>query len=235
LEIKGFVPISFSDWDGKVASMIFLPHCNMRCPFCYNRTLVLCPDTMPTIGLKQVVTYLEENQKWVDGVVITGGEPTLQKDLPSLCSRFKELGLKVKVDTNGTNPTAINKLIEKKLVDYIALDVKADLTREAYSKACGVDAGSFLQRIKSTIRALMGDKVEYEFRTTVVPTLHQIEDMERICDAIKGCSKFALQNLKSDAETIDPKYQTLKAFSKSEMNKFLKVAQRIIPNAIVRG
>ncbi len=229
------MPISLSDWDGKVASVIFLPHCNMRCPFCYNKNLVLCPEKMPTITLKQVLAYLDENKGWIDGVVITGGEPTLHKDMPDLCKRVKELGLKVKVDTNGTNPAVVSELIEKKLVDYVALDVKAELTREAYSNACGVDASSLVQEIKSTVATLSSGKVEYEFRTTVVPKLHKITDIKRICSAIKDCTKFALQNFKPNVETINPTFQTTKSFSKAEMDMFLKAARRIIPNTIVRG
>jgi len=235
LEIKGFVPLSLSDWDGKVVSVIFLPHCNLRCPFCYNKNLVLNPERMPTIRLKQVLAYLEENKKWIDGVVITGGEPTLHKDLVDLCKRVKEMGLRVKLDTNGTNSAIVSELIEKKLVDCIALDVKAELTREAYSKASGVDADLFLERIRNTVQMLISGNVEYEFRTTVVPTLHQMTDIEKICDAIKGCRKFTLQNFKSDVETIDPKYQTLKSFSKKEMVQFLEVARKSVPNTIVRG
>lgn len=229
------MPISLSDWDSKVVSVMFLPNCNMRCPFCYNKNLVLCPEKVPTIKLKQAFAYLGENKGWIDGVVVTGGEPTLHRDLPVLCKTVKELGLKVKVDTNGTSPAVVSELIEKKLVDYVAMDVKAELTEEAYSNTCGVDVGSFLEQIKSTVMILLSGKIEYEFRTTLVPRLHKVADVGKICGTIKGCTKYALQNFKPNVETIDPTFQTMKSFSKTEMDMFLKAAQRIIPNTILRG
>jgi len=235
MEIKGFVAVSLSDWDSKVSSVIFLPGCNMRCPFCYNKNLVLHPEKMPIISLEHVENYLEANRKWIDGLVITGGEPTNQTDLPFLCERIKKLGFQVKVDTNGTNPAMINGLIRKQLVDYVALDVKAPLTEKKYSQVCGVDASSFLEKIKETIQILLDGEVEYELRTTMVPKLHQMEDIEKICQAIKGCKKYVLQNFKSDAETLDPKYQSLKPFSKMQMKNFLQTARKIVTNTVARG
>jgi len=235
MEIKGFLGISLSDWDSKVSSVIFLPNCNMRCPFCYNKSLVLNPEKLPTIPIEHVESYLEANKKWIDGVVITGGEPTLHRDLPSLCEKIKKSGFKVKVDTNGTNPSMLGKLIAERLIDYVAVDVKAQLTNEGYSKASGVDEVSFLEKINETIHLVLDGSVDYEFRTTVVPTLHQIEDLTKICQTIRGCKKYAIQNFKSDVETINPKYQSLKPFSRAQMEKFLRTAKKIIPNTIVRG
>jgi len=235
LEIKGFVSISFSDWDGKVSSVIFLPGCNMRCPFCYNKSLVLYPERMPTISKEQIENYLRTNRKWIDGVVITGGEPTVHRDLPLLCREMKKIGFRIKVDTNGTNPTMISELIRKKLVDYVALDVKGPLTKEKYSTACGINATSFLKKIEKTIQVLLNDAVDYEFRTTVVPTIHHTGDIEKICQTLKGCEKYALQNFKSEAETLDSKYQSLKPFSKTQMDGFLQAAKKTVSNTVVRG
>jgi len=235
MEIKGFIDISFSDWDSKVSSVIFLPKCNFRCPFCYNKNLVLQSDAMPTIEYEQIKEYLETNREWIDGVVITGGEPTNHEDLPSLCSEFKRIGFLVKLDTNGTNPAIIRELIENNFVDYVALDLKAPLTEEEYSKASGVSAATFVDQIKEAIQILIGGNVDYEFRTTVVPTLHRVIDVERICQAVKGCRKYALQNYKSDVETIDPRLQDLKPFSTAEMEAFFQAARRIVPNTILRG
>jgi len=234
MEIKGFIDASFSDWDGKVSSVIFLPMCSFRCPFCYNKSLVLHPEAMPTIACDRIMKYLEENRKWIDGVVITGGEPTNSKDLPNLCSDLKTLGFPVKVDTNGTNPAMINKLIKDHLVNYVALDLKAPLTQIEYSKTSGVNAARFVDHIKETVRTLLENNVDHEFRTTLVPTLHRIEDLERMCQTIKDCRKYALQNFKSDVETIDPEFQNIKPFSTDEMEAFFQAAKRIIPNTILR-
>jgi len=235
MEIKGFEGISLSDWDGKVSSVVFLPGCNMRCPFCYNKSLVLNPEKMPTTSQKQIESYLEANRKWIDGIVITGGEPTIHASLPLLCEKMKKTGFMVKVDTNGTNPTMISRLMKEQLIDHIALDVKAPLTQQKYSRACGVNATQFLEKIKETIHVLLNEAVAYELRTTVVPTLHRTKDIERICQAIQGCRKYALQNFKSDAETLNPKFQNLKPFSKTQMENFLQTARKIVPNATLRG
>ena len=235
MQIKGFIDTSFSDWDGKVSSVIFLPKCNFRCPFCYNKGLVLQPEAMPTVACEHIKKYLEENRKWIDGVVITGGEPTNHEDLPDLCSEFERIGFHVKLDTNGTNPAMIDKLIENKLVDYVALDLKAPLTEEEYSKASGVNAMSVLDRLKESIQILFDGKVDYEFRTTVVPTLHRVDDVQKICQAIRGCRKYVLQTYKSGVETIDPTFQDLKPFSAAETKAFFEAARKIVPNAILRG
>lgn len=235
MEIKGFVGISLSDWDGKVSSVLFLPNCNLRCPFCYNKNLVLNPEKMPTIPEQRVENYLKSNTNWIDGVVITGGEPTLHQNLPRLCEKMKEIGFRVKLDTNGTNPAATRGLIDKQLIDYIALDVKAPLTIEKYSRACGLDAKPIMDGVKETIQLLLDGAIEYEFRTTVVPTLHEIEDVEEICQAIEGCKKYALQNFKPDVETIDQNFQNLTSFSKAQMDDLLQAAKKTIANTVVRG
>ena len=235
MQIKGFIDTSFSDWDGKVSSVVFLPGCNFRCPFCYNKSLVLQPETMPTVAHKQIKKYLEENRKWIDGVVITGGEPTNHEDLPDFCNELKRMGFHVKLDTNGTNPAMIDKLIADKLVDYVALDLKAPLTEDEYSKASGVNAASILDRLEESIQILFEDKVDYEFRTTMVPTLHRVEDVKRICQAIKGCRKYALQTYKSGVETIDPGFQDLKPFSAAQVEVFFEAARKIVTNTILRG
>jgi pyruvate formate lyase activating enzyme len=234
MEIKGFIDVSLSDWDGRVSSVIFLPSCNFRCPFCYNTKLVLQPEAMPTITILQVEDYLEGNRKWIDGVVITGGEPTLHKDLPNLCEKLKKMRFHIKVDTNGTNPAVIRKLVDKKLVDYVALDVKAPLTERDYSQIIGIEATPFIGRIRDTIQFLLEDHVDYEFRTTLVPRLHQTESVDRICQAIKGCKKYMLQNFKSEVDTVDPKFKTLQPFSAAQLEAFLQAAKKTVPNARLR-
>jgi len=235
MEIKGFIDISLVDWDGRVSSVIFLPGCNMRCPFCYNATLVLHPHKLPTIPFEEVEEYLKKNRGWVDGVVITGGEPTIHNDLPNLCQKIKELDFSVKLDTNGTNPRMIRRLIDNEFVDSVAMDVKAPLTEEKYSKASGVNAKDMLEKIEEAIDTLLRLDIEYEFRTTVVPTLHKKEDIEEICHKIKNCRKYAIQNYKTQVETISRKFKGLKPFSERRMKMFLKTAKKIIPNTMLRG
>jgi pyruvate formate lyase activating enzyme len=234
MEIKGFVDISLVDWDGKVSSVIFLPHCNLRCPYCCNSALVLHSETLSTIPFEEIESYLKKNHEWIDGVVITGGEPTIHVDLPDLCSKIKKLGFLVKLDTNGTNPTMVKGLIDKGLIDYVAMDIKGPLTEEKYSKACGINAKNLLEGIRETIDVLLGLGVEHEFRTTVVPSLHGKEDIEEICQQIRGCRKYALQNFKSEVKTINPSYNGIKPFTDEEMKIFLEAVRRTVSNTILR-
>jgi len=235
MEIKGFIDLSLVDWDGKISSVVFLAGCNLRCPFCYNATLVLHPEKLPTILFEQIEDHLKKRKGWIDGIVITGGEPTIHNDLPNLCEKIKKLGFLVKVDTNGTNPMMIEELIKRKLVDYVAMDVKAPLTKEKHFGACGVNMENLLEKIEKTIDLLLKAEVEYEFRTTVVPDLHEKQDVEEICQRIKGCRKYVIQNYKGNAETIDPKFKNSKPFQEKEMKTFLTTANKIIPNTMIRG
>ena len=236
MEIKGAIDFSLADWDGKISSVFFLPNCNFRCPFCHNSTIVLHPEREDSIPFERVENYLKKQRGWIDGVCITGGEPTLHGDLPDLCSKLKEMGFLVKVDTNGTNPTMVKELIENGLVDYIALDIKAPLTVEKYSKAIGVNAEKLLGRVKETARMLMESKMDYEFRTTVVPTLHEKKDIEEICRGIKGCKKYVLQkfDVSLGKTTLNPAFSKLKPFTNEEMSTFLAAAQNFLPNVKLR-
>jgi len=167
-------------------------------------------------------------------VVITGGEPTIHEDLSILCQEIKKLDFLVKLDTNGTNPKMIGELIDKGLIDYIAMDVKAPFREEKYSKASGVNMAALLTKIEQTTQILLEGGIEYEFRTTLVPTLHKISDIREICEKIKGCRKYVLQNFKTDVETIDPSFQKLKPLSKAEIESFFRTAKKLVPNTFLR-
>lgn len=234
MEIKGFVDISLVDWDEKVSSTIFLANCNMHCPFCYNLALVSYPEKLRTISFEEIAVYLERNREWIDGVVITGGEPTIHSDLPSLCEKIKKLGFMVKIDTNGTDPTLIQELINRRLVGYIAMDIKAPLEEDKYYSAAGVNTPNLLNKILETINILQDSQIDYEFRTTLIPTIHKEKDIEEICQKIRDCKKYVLQNYKTDVETINPNFRNLKPFSQEELKTFLKTARRIIPNTALR-
>jgi pyruvate formate lyase activating enzyme len=236
LEIKGFVDISFVDWDRKVSSVIFLPNCNFRCPFCHNVNLVLNPETIETIPFNNIVDQLKKQKGWIDGVCITGGEPTLNNDLPELCSNIKNMGFLVKLDTNGTNSNMLKELIDQNLVDYVAMDIKAPLNIEKYSKACGVNTGKLLKNVKNSIKLLLRSRIDYEFRTTVVPTIHNIDDIKQICQSLKDCKKYVLQkfDVGLGKEVLDSELLS-KSLTDEELHEFLITAQKIIPNAKCRG
>ena len=229
LRLKGFMDLSLVDWDGHVVCVLFTPGCNFRCPFCYNVDLVLRPHELPDVPLQKVVDYLENDGWGIDGVVVTGGEPTLWPDLPELCATFKEMGLGVKLDTNGTSPGMLERLVGSRLVDYVAMDVKAPLTPERYSAACGVDARPFLPEVRRSIEFLLGSKsVDYEFRTTIVPTLHGPGDVRAICKAIRGCKRYVLQAFKPLGPTIDPAFSSLRPPTEEELKPFLEEAVEVL-------
>ena len=236
MEVKGFVDLSFVDWDGKVSSVLFLPKCNFRCPFCHNVNLVLNPETIETVPFEYLNEQLNNQKGWTDGVCITGGEPTLHTDLPELCSKIKQMGFLVKLDTNGTNPVMLKLLLDKNLLDYVAMDVKAPLTVEKYSKAAGVNAKTLLEKVKESINILINSGIDYEFRTTVVPTIHESEDIKQICHSLNGCKKFVLQkfDVNIGQTVLDPEFTT-KTISNEVVEQFLSVAKEIIPNTKARG
>ena len=232
MEIKGFIDASFVDWEGKISAVIFLPNCNFRCPFCHNFKLVSNVQEVETIPFEQIENQLERQRGWIDGVCITGGEPTLHADLPELCSRLKKMGFQVKVDTNGTTPSMLKELMDRKLVDYVAMDIKAPLTVEKYSQSCDVKAEKLLENVKESVEALIESGMDYEFRTTVVPTIHGEEDIKQICRSLNGCRKYVLQkfDVSIGKTTIHSEFNKLKTFTDEEMQKFLGAAQKIIPN-----
>jgi pyruvate formate lyase activating enzyme len=236
LNIKGFVDVSFVDWDKKICSVIFVPGCNFRCPFCHNVNLVLHHDTIESISFPDIEDQLKRQKSWIDGVCITGGEPTLQKSLLDLCQKIKNIDLLVKLDTNGTNPPLLKDLIDRKIVDYIAMDIKSPLTVEKYSKAIGVNAEIWLSKVKQSIQLLMDSDIDYEFRTTIVPVIHDLDDITQICYSIKNCKKFVLQkfDVTIGKSTINPSFSSV-IFSDQEMKKFLLKAQEIIPDVKSRG
>jgi pyruvate formate lyase activating enzyme len=196
MNIRGFVDTSFVDWDKKVSSVVFTGECNMRCTFCYNFGLVLHPNKFEVIPEKLILDYLEENSDFIDGLCITGGEPTVQRDLRAFCEKVKSFGLDVKLDTNGTNPQLLGQLLDQGLIDYVAMDVKAPLNPVRYSELAGVNLNGGMADIKKSIKLLMNSGVDYEFRTTVVPGVHTQEDIEGISQSIAGSQRYYLQKFK---------------------------------------
>ena len=228
IKLKGFIDLSLTDWDGKATCVVFTPGCPFRCPYCYNRDLVLEPEARPDVPVEEVLSFIRENGWGLDGVVITGGEPTIWPGLPELCSAFKEEGLLVKVDTNGTNPGMLEELISSGLVDYVAMDVKAPLTEEKYSLACGVDAGPFLPKIARSLEVLLSSDLDYELRTTVVPTIHEPGDIEAICRSIRGCRRYVVQAFRPLGPTIDPRFANMRPFSREELEAFFREAVSVL-------
>ena len=218
MRIGGFQKQSLIDYPGKIASIIFTIGCNFRCGFCHNPEL---QGSATTISEEHVLSYLEKNRKLLDAVVITGGEPTIQADLVSFIRRIKALGLLVKLDTNGTNPRVVRHLIDEKLVDYIAMDIKAPFLKDAYSRLVGVAIPDvILQSMKDTVALLIDSGVEHEFRTTLIRECHGKEDVVEMGLVIKGAQKYYLQQFRP-GKTFDPAFATKTAYNDNEMLNML--------------
>ena len=186
--ISGIQKNSFVDFPGKVSAVVFTPGCNMNCFYCLNRMLISSENNEGMMETDSFLNMLSNRKGFLDGVVVSGGEPTLQNDLGDFIKRVKNLGYPVKLDTNGSNPEAIESLIDKGLVDYIAMDIKAPLDR--YSEICGRDVD--IERIKRSIDILKRGTVAYEFRTTVAPGLN-MDDIFKIARSIAGARLYVLQ------------------------------------------
>jgi len=206
MEIKGFIETSFLDWPGKICAVLFLPSCNLRCPFCHNHILVLHPEQLLAFPWEQIEKRLKTLRNWLDGICVTGGEPTLQADLPELLSRIHGLGLMVKLDTNGTRPGMLDFLISEKLIDYLAMDIKGPLDQELYKKYAG--ARISIQDIITSMDFILSGRVAGEFRTTVVPQWHTPPVMAQMALELKQAPKWTRQAF-NPGQTLDPALRSL--------------------------
>ncbi|MFA4905816.1 MAG: anaerobic ribonucleoside-triphosphate reductase activating protein [Candidatus Margulisiibacteriota bacterium] len=231
MDIRGFIETSFLDWDGKITSVIFVPGCNFRCPFCNNAVLVLKAESLPPVDPALIDEFILKRKDFIDGVVITGGEPTLQSDLPAYLRHLKSLGFLVKLDTNGSNPNMLKDLLGEKLLDYVAMDLKAPLN-EKYLAATGasLDPGT----IRQSVNLLMGSGIDYEFRTTVCPAFLKSEEVAGIAREIPGAKKFVLQQF-VPKDTLDPGLLKVRPYSKDDFVKMAAVCREFVKNTIIRG
>ena len=201
MHIHGFNKSTLLDYPKHLAATIFLGGCNMRCPFCHNASLVLRPNTQPVIPAEDVLSYLNKRKNILEGVCITGGEPTLYPDLPLFIRQIKEIGLKVKLDTNGTNPSMMKDLADNRLIDYVAMDIKN--SKEKYKLTAG-NKDISMDKIEKSVSLLLSGIVDYEFRTTVVNELHTAQDMDAIVQWIQGARAYYLQAYLDSNDVISP-------------------------------
>ena len=225
IEIKGFLETSFLDWSGKLCSVLFLPHCNFRCPYCHNHPLVFHPEQYSTIPLEDILDRLHSLRNWIDGVCLTGGEPTLHADLPSLIREIKRHRFLVKLDTNGSNPQRLENLMETGAVDFISMDVKAPLDPFRYSHSTGLPIN--LKPILESIEILKNGKVEYEFRMTVVPGLHREEDIQTLGNQLRVGRRFILQNFNPE-NPLDPSLKNIVPYDLKVLKKIEREVQEMI-------
>jgi pyruvate formate lyase activating enzyme len=223
MKFSGIQKTSLADFPNRVASVLFTPGCNLRCPFCLNWRIVVDPKP-PFLTEEVALKILEERKRFVDAVVITGGEPTIHKDLPRFLKKVKDRGFLVKLDTNGFNSRMLEECLP--YVDYVALDVKTCL--EKYGKL-GANGTSELVH---TIEMLKSGKVDYEFRTTVVPSFVDNEDIAKIGELVNGAKAFVFQQFIPD-DTLDKAFSALKPYSSENISKFAEIMRKYTDNIIL--
>ncbi|MDD5377236.1 MAG: anaerobic ribonucleoside-triphosphate reductase activating protein [Candidatus Gracilibacteria bacterium] len=220
------------DYPGKLATIIFTPGCNLRCGFCHNPEFVL-PEQVEKlrhdfIAEEVFFRFLRTRIGFLDGVVICGGEPTIHMDLPEFCQRIKDFGFLVKLDTNGSNPEVLEHLLDRKLVDYVAMDVKNPL--EKYGDLIGVKSDP--EKYHESIELIMTHSPDYEFRTTVIKGVHSPGDIEAIARTIQGARHYYLQNYRSN-HTLDPNFEGA-SFSMQELENFKSIAENYVERCLIR-
>lgn len=226
--ILGLQKLTLLDYPGRTACTVFTGGCNFRCPFCHNAPLVLPGREQEPYTEEEVLSYLKKRAGLLDGVCVTGGEPTLQEDLEAFLRQVKALDYQVKLDTNGSRPEALRALLRQGLADYVAMDVKS--SPEEYARACGVPVD--LEKVNESIDLLLSGCVDYEFRTTVVAGLHTPQIIERAARRIAGAKRYFLQAFVDSGDLITPGWHAL---SREEMEACAQAARKHVPFVELRG
>jgi pyruvate formate lyase activating enzyme len=236
LRIGGFQKVSLMDYPGRVSSIVFTMGCNFRCPFCYVPNLVLPERFRGAEGIppSAVFSYLDSHKGLIDAVVVTGGEPTMQADLPDFLRKVKERGLLAGIETQGSNTLMLESLLSAGLVDYIGMDIKNALEFDDYNLATGgMLSKQLFDNVKKSIALVRESGIEHEFRTTVAKGIHTPESIGRLCRYIRGEERYFLQNFRTGVETIGNGNASLSPFSQGELDAILSEARKYV-NAALR-
>ena len=226
--IKGLQKLTLLDYPGKMACTVFTAGCNFRCPFCHNASLVTNIDE-ERISEEEFFSFLQKRQGIIDGVCVTGGEPTLQPDLKEFLKKIKDLGYSVKLDTNGYRPEVLKDVVNSGLVDYVDMDIKKSQAKYAFT--CGIE-NLDIAKINESVEFLMSGVVDYEFRTTIVKELHTEDDIQDIVSWIKGAKKYFLQGFIDSGDLICTGYS---GYDKTELQKLLNIAKNNLSVTELRG
>ncbi|MDD7740917.1 MAG: anaerobic ribonucleoside-triphosphate reductase activating protein [Fusicatenibacter sp.] len=229
MKIHGFQKLTLLDYPGKVACTVFTGGCNFRCPFCHNGNLVQYPQLEPLIDEEEVFFVLNKRKGILDGVCVTGGEPTLDEGLTSFVRKVKEMGFLVKLDTNGYRPEVLKSLVKQGLLDYVAMDIKNAPAR--YGETAGVTSIDLL-KINESVEFLKSGAVDYEFRTTVTRELHGKAEFEAIGKWLAGAKRYFLQNYRESEQVIHPVFS---GYSKEQLEQFCAILDRQIEQVEIRG
>jgi pyruvate formate lyase activating enzyme len=232
MQIGGMQKNSMIDFPGKISCVLFLTGCNFCCPFCHNPDLVqgTCQDGC-VYTADSVLSFLAPRRKFLDGVVISGGEPTMQTDLPDLCRRIKEMGYPVKLDTNGSRPRVVQKLLDESLLDYVAMDIKTDQSHYPSFFRNGVR----LDAVLTSIRLIMESGIDYEFRTTCVKPWVAAATIQKICELIQGARRYVLQRFRNNC-VLQPEYFAgrSRGLSAGEMLELRSLARNYVKDCFIR-
>jgi pyruvate formate lyase activating enzyme len=229
MKIGGFQRLSLLDYPNKLSAIIWTIGCNFRCPFCYNKQIVF--GEVREIPEKEIFEYLEKRKKFLEGLVITGGEPTLQPDLKEFVRKAKKIGYLVKIDTNGSNPNQIKELIEEKLVDYISMDIKAPKGKYEELAGCKVD----FKRIEKSVELIKQEAPDYEFRTTFVPKLLEKADILEIARWLKTSKRYYLQQFEQKTSLISPVMERVEPYPKKYLQETLEEIKPYFKECGLRG
>lgn len=226
--IKGLQKTTLLDFPGRVACTVFTAGCNFRCPFCHNATLVERSEESEIISEEDFFSYISKRKGILDGVCITGGEPLLSHGIEDFIKRIKDLGLLVKLDTNGSLPERLEPLLDKGLIDYVAMDIKN--SKEKYALTAGTK--EFPASIEKSISIIMSKAPDYEFRTTVVKELHTTQDIEKIAEWIKDTKHYYLQTYVDSGDIL---CEGFSAYDDAKMLEILENTRKILPCTVLRG
>ena len=228
MKIAGLIKQSLVDYPGRIAAVLFTRGCNFRCPFCHNGHLVYRPGSAEkSLTMEEILPFLQERQGFLDAVVISGGEPTLNESLPDACRSIKDLGYLVKLDTNGTNPAMLEKLLAQGLLDYVAMDIKAPLDYQKYLRVCGKLSSEDFFNVRNAIHLLKNSSIKVEFRTTVVPSLHTETDIINIACSIEGAELYSLQQFRPE-NTLDPDLGNVVPYTKQQLESMAQQCRSYI-------
>ncbi|RLG15521.1 MAG: anaerobic ribonucleoside-triphosphate reductase activating protein [Candidatus Nanohalarchaeota archaeon] len=231
IDIRGVQKTTLIDYPGKIASTIFFNRCNFLCPFCHNPELALDQDENSPINPDEILEDLDKRKNWLDGVCLTGGEPTMHKGLEEFIKSIKKRGLLVKLDTNGTNPNLIETLLKKELIDYIAMDIKAHY--DDYDHVVKVKVNK--ENIKKSTELIRNSSIDYEYRTTVVPPYFNEQDLLKICKWLEGSKHYSLQQFRNDTKMIDMTLKKTAPYNPKKLEEFKEIASKYFKTCEIRG
>ena len=231
-DIKGIVPVSMLDWDGRLVSTLFLGGCNLSCGYCHNGDLVKCHQEMPNFSWPKIKRHLQEKRDWLDGCVISGGEPCTNRGLSELLSQIKKLGYPIKLDTNGTLPRVLSQLIKDGLIDYVAMDIKANFAKYPLITRTPFDAGSLERSLEIISAAVQAGRIEAEFRTTVIPSLIEEAELLEIARQLSdlGARRYYLQQFNPDC-VLEPRLKSVKPYTDEHLSFMADECSRFVPTA----